>query len=133
MATNINKNIKEIVDIVLNTLKNILIIAKIDPISKREIKVTVNGDQINTAIPSHYLFVDSGRKAGKMPPIKPIIEFIKKNNIRLPEGMTQKSLAFAIANSIAKKGVKPRPFIEDLQEELEKLIVEYFINILRIK
>ena len=50
--------------------------------------------------PEHYIFVDKGRRAGaKMPPIKPIQQWIKQRGLDLN--------AFAVARSIAKKGIKP--------------------------
>jgi len=50
--------------------------------------------------PAHYIFVDKGRKAGsKMPPVKPIQKWITQKGLDLN--------AFAVAKSIAKKGIKP--------------------------
>ena len=50
--------------------------------------------------PMHYIFVDQGRQPGsKMPPIKPIKEWISRKGLDLN--------AFAVAKSIAKKGIKP--------------------------
>ena len=56
-----------------------------------------------------------GRRAGRMPPIRPIEGWIKRKNIPIPAAFkSPKSFAFAIAKSIEKKGVKKyskKPFI----------------------
>ena len=63
------------------------------------------------------LLEDGGpaRKAGRMPPIRPIEGWIKRKNIPVPSKFkSPKSFAFAIAKSIEKKGVKKyskKPFI----------------------
>lgn len=50
--------------------------------------------------PEHYIFVDKGRKPNsKMPPIRPIMKWIKRRGLDLNP--------FAVAKSIAKKGIKP--------------------------
>jgi len=62
-------------------------------------------------------WVDSGaaRGPGRMPPLKPILEWIRLRNIKIPRGFTKEKWAYVIAQSIAKKGQrfkKPKPFIE---------------------
>ena len=56
-----------------------------------------------------------GRRAGRMPPIRPIEGWIKRKKIPVPSKFkSPKSFAFAIAKSIEKKGVKKyskKPFI----------------------
>lgn len=74
----------------------------------------------------------------KMPPIKPIIEWIESKPVPPKvEGLTVKQRAFAIAKSIQKNGTKPRPFFEkatkqtysqfkeDIAEAVEMDIMEY--------
>lgn len=73
---------------------------------------------------NHAYWVEFGRKAGGMPPIKPILEWIKKKGLsdtttaaggRKKRGAdfykAATSLAWAIAKSIAAKGTKARPFL----------------------
>jgi len=63
------------------------------------------------------LLEDGGpaRKAGRMPPIRPIEGWIKRKNIPVPSKFkSPKSFAFAIAKSIEKRGAKKyskKPFI----------------------
>lgn len=56
-----------------------------------------------------------GRRAGRMPPIRPIEGWIKRKKIPVPASFkSPKSFAFAIAKSIEKRGVKKyskKPFI----------------------
>ena len=56
-----------------------------------------------------------GRRAGRMPPIRPIEGWIKRKKIPIPATFkSPKSFAFAIAKSIEKRGVKKyskKPFI----------------------
>ena len=67
------------------------------------------------------LLEDGGpaRKAGGMPPVKPIEAWIKRKNIPVPPAFKKpENFAWAIAKSIAKKGFKPpgypqKPFIEE--------------------
>lgn len=73
---------------------------------------------------NHAYWVEYGRKAGGMPPIKPILEWIKKKGIAdktTPSGARKTrgkdflkeatSLAYAIAKSIARFGTKAKPFL----------------------
>ena len=64
---------------------------------------------------TYGIFVDQGdgRKPGKRPPVQPLIDWITFKKIPIPQGLTVKQFAFAIANKIKKRGTdpKPRPFI----------------------
>lgn len=74
---------------------------------------TEEGASVTISIPGYGKFVDEGRKPGdKMPPIQPILEWIRVRRIRTPE-YTQPQLAWAIAKSIARRGIRPTPFIEN--------------------
>ena len=63
--------------------------------------------------PTHYIFVDKGRRPGaKQPPVKPIQEWIKQKGLDLN--------AFAVAKSIAKKGITPTNIYTDGIEKFKK-------------
>lgn len=81
-------------------------------------------------------FVAEGRRKGaKMPPIEPILEWIRIKPIRLknkgggfakqtPQAL--RSAAFNIARSISKKGIQPFPFYDEaIKNVMEKRGKEY--------
>ena len=68
----------------------------------------------------HY--VDSGRRAGaKPPPVKPILDWIHRKGIT-PTNITQERLAYAISRAIGRNGIKSRPFLDRLTEEVSELV-----------
>lgn len=70
-------------------------------------------------------WVTYGRKAGdRFPPPRPISDWIKQKNIQ-PDGISQRSLTYLISRAIAKKGIKPLPFITlAIQQSLQQLAKE---------
>lgn len=93
----------------------------------------------------YYKFIEHGRSPNsKQPPTKPIEKFIRVRNLKLTPPKTLKgkakslsydkqvkSLAFIIARSIGKKGIKAKPFVDDiitpeLQTELKQGLAEAF-------
>lgn len=91
--------------------------------------------------------VEFGRKAGGMPPIAPILTWIRKKGLattthKTSKGKTvtdkrdanqadeERSMAFAIAKSIAKNGTQARPFLipafkkgaKDLEQRLIRVL-----------
>ena len=70
---------------------------------------------------SYAQFVEYGRKAGGMPPVDDIHQWIRRKRIR-PEGKgdidkQQRSLAWAIAKWIKAHGTKEHPFLKPAYEE----------------
>lgn len=65
---------------------------------------------------SYWKYVEYGRRAGKMPPIQAIMDWIKVKPVipRERDGVlpTEKQLAFLISRSIGKKGIKGRPILQ---------------------
>lgn len=83
-------------------------------IDEKQMRVTVE-------LEDYWYYVENGRKAGKMPPIQPIIEWI--DNKPVPpkvEGLTVKQQAYAIARGIGKNGTQPRPFFKKAVEQTWK-------------
>ena len=78
----------------------------------------------------YWKFIEKGRRPGaKMPPVSAIENWIKVRKI-IPRPVTLKSgkqrvptvqqLAYVIARSIAKQGIKPRPFMsESIDQTIE--------------
>lgn len=87
----------------------------------------------------YYKYVSTGRRSGSMPPVKDLIPWIKKNGISA-RGMTVNQLAFAIATSIKRNGIKGKKYedkvvdvstdilSEELSEELSEKITEDIAN-----
>ena len=71
------------------------------------------GEQLQVSLLWYGELLEDGgpaRKAGRMPPITPIENWIRRKNISVPSKFkTPKSFAFAIAKGISKRGVKKYP------------------------
>lgn len=63
-------------------------------------------------IPQYGIYVDKGRRPGKMPPVQPIIDWVRVKRIQTRQ-ITTEQMGWAIAKSIAKKGIRPKPFIQN--------------------
>lgn len=92
---------------------------------KKKTQVITTNDAIEVIMPDYAINVDKGRKAGKNPPVKAIMQWLKDRKIRAPKGTRRIDLAYAIARSIGERGVKPRPFIDAFTEQLGKLVVKH--------
>lgn len=68
-------------------------------------------------------WVEYGRKAGGMPPVRLIAEWVRKRHIASDESEI-KSIAFAIAKNIAANGTKAKPFLTPSYEENKSRIDE---------
>lgn len=60
--------------------------------------------------------IEFGRKAGKMPPVDIIQQWVKRK-LRIDNIKKAKSAAFAIAKSIAKNGTRAYPFLGPAYDE----------------
>lgn len=104
------------------------------------IKVSVDDNStLSFVIANYYMVVTAGRKANsKMPPIKAILDWIKRKDIDTSWASSQNAAAWAIAKSIAKEGYRGRPFIgfdpndrvnEDVDVDLDLILTfldDYF-------
>lgn len=83
-------------------------------IDEKQMRVTVE-------LEDYWYYVENGRKAGKMPPIQPIIDWIENKPVPPKvEGLTVKQQAYAIARGIGKNGTQPRPFFKKAVEQTWK-------------
>lgn len=84
-------------------------------IDDKEMRVTIS-------LEDYWYYLEHGRKAGKMPPIQPIIEWIENKPVPPKvQGLTVKQQAFAIAKSIKKNGTKPKPFFNSAKQMTWKM------------
>lgn len=79
-------------------------------------------------LPFYYKFVEDGRKAGKRPPIEPILEWIKAKPV-IPREIdgnlpTEKQLAFLIARSIGENGTQGKHVLRRAKEESVDMMLE---------
>jgi hypothetical protein len=83
-----------------------------------QIKGTQSGYRLTVLMEDYWQYVEDGRRAGKMPPIKNIYEWIRykrpmQDKIQQsPDKIAAtKSLAYVIARKIGQKGTKAQPFV----------------------
>lgn len=72
-------------------------------------------------------FANYGRKPGKRPPIDPILKWVALKPINTGN-KDARSVAFAIATAIGKRGVKPKFFFEKAVESAKPRIEEIFTD-----
>lgn len=76
---------------------------------------TDNSIKIETQLPDYAIFVEKGRRPGKMPPDAPIRDWVKKHNI-------SEDAVFPIRRKIGKEGIEPRPFASEPLRRMVELI-----------
>ena len=89
--------------------------------------ITGKGLKITIRLADYWKYIEYGRRKGaRMPPIKAIKDWIEVRNIvprpaKLPSGKTEvpttESLAYIIARSISRKGIKARPYMQQSIDE----------------
>ena len=77
--------------------------------------------EISMEMAEYWKYVENGRKSGKFPPISAIKEWVNVKRViprpyngKLP---TENQLAFLIARSISKNGIRPKPFFNDTLDD----------------
>lgn len=77
--------------------------------------------EISMQMAEYWKYVENGRKSGKFPPISAIREWVKVKQViprpyngKLP---TENQLAFLIARSISKNGIRPKPIFNDTLDD----------------
>jgi len=81
------------------------------------VKATNDGDLIFDIILNDYLtFIESGRRKGaKMPPVEPIVRWARSRGIPTDNGTI-----YLIRRAISRDGIKPRPFMAHVLEEIDR-------------
>lgn len=77
--------------------------------------------EISMEMAEYWKYVENGRKSGKFPPISAIREWVNVKRViprpyngKLP---TENQLAFLIARSISKNGIRPKPIFNDTLDD----------------
>lgn len=98
------------------------------------VRATHDGDLIYDIILNDYIqFIESGRRVGaKFPPVEPIVDWAKKRGIP-----TDNATIFLIRRAISRDGIKPRPILQYVFEEVdrewdERLADELFNRIMEL-
>lgn len=104
------------------------------------VKPKQGGFNLSVEMEDYWQYVENGRAAGKMPPIKNIYQWIQEKRsmqekIKNAKDRIQatKSLAYVIARKIGKKGTRPQPFVQPglnqvsvdiLVQRIEKWVID---------
>lgn len=82
-----------------------------------QVRATNDGDLIFDIILNDYLvYIENGRRKGaKMPPVEPIVKWCKKKGIP-----SDNSTVYLIRRAISRDGIKARPFMAHVMEEIDK-------------
>lgn len=81
------------------------------------VRATNDGDLIFDIILNDYLvYIENGRRKGaKMPPVEPIVRWAKSKGIP-----TDNSTIYLIRRAISRDGIKARPFMVHVMEEIDR-------------
>ena len=81
------------------------------------VKATNDGDLIFDIVLNDYIqFIESGRRKGaKFPPVEPIVRWARLKGIP-----TDNSTIFLIRRAISRDGIKPRPIMQYVFEEIDR-------------
>jgi len=93
---------------------------------KSWVVVGENSYEVTLQLQDYWKYIESGRKAGKFPPVGAIMRWIEvKPIIPRPNDFgkipTPKQLAFLIGRKIEREGIEPFPALKITKEELDKL------------
>lgn len=81
-----------------------------------QVKSTNDGDLVFDILLNDYLtYIESGRRKGaKMPPVEPIVRWARSRGIP-----TDNSTIFLIRRAISRDGIRPRPFMATVMEQID--------------
>jgi len=87
-----------------------------------EVTYKINGYTIELIIPEYYKYIESGRKPfAKRVPIIPLLKWMIKKGIA--KGKENK-VVWAIREAIFKRGIRPRPFLQNAIDSTEAEVKE---------
>lgn len=123
LVMSLSKDIMELVRMVLES--NNLINEKVgrntiapdsDLYKNLQVMASGDGDLVFDLMLNDYLvYIESGRRKGaKFPPVEPIIRWAKKRGIP-----TDNSTIYLIRRAISRDGIRPRPFLQYIFEEID--------------
>lgn len=81
------------------------------------VRATNDGDLIFDIILNDYLvYIENGRRKGaKLPPVEPIVRWARSKGIP-----TDNSTIYLIRRAISRDGIKARPFMAHVMEEIDR-------------
>jgi len=87
-----------------------------------EVTYKINGYTIELIIPEYYKYIESGRRPlSKRVPIIPLLKWMIKKGIA--KGKENK-VVWAIREAIFKRGIRPRPFLQNAIDSTEAEVKE---------
>jgi len=103
-----------------------LVRGELQPYTSGDVRVVVGtGNSVSVFAPAHIHFAKYGRAPGKMPPVEPLIEWVKKKGI-VKSDKEARGTAWAIAKSISKKGTKN--YVRKNKSAIEEALDKGFEN-----
>lgn len=88
-----------------------------------KVRGKTGGLEYEAGFASQYAYyVEHGRKAGRMPPVKLLAEWAKKK-LRVDD-KRKMSVGYLVARKIARKGTRPNPFLKPAFDKVTKALGE---------
>lgn len=80
--------------------------------------IQIGEDKVSVSLylEDYWIYLENGRKAGKMPPFPKIRDWVEVKGIDFGKGYD--SAAWAITKSIGEHGTKPHPFLEPTKNDV---------------
>lgn len=72
--------------------------------------------RVSLYLEDYWIYLENGRKAGKLPPFPKIRDWVEIKNIDFGKGYD--SAAWAITKSIGENGTKPHPFLQPTKDSV---------------
>lgn len=91
----------------------------------KNVTYRIEGTSVVLQIPDYWKYIEKGRRPNlKQPPVSVILKWIERKGIQGRGRISKNELAWAISKSIAKKGIKPRPFLSVALKRLETEVLD---------